>query len=147
MRVLGVTGRHPPTFVSTLLLQPAVMLVARLGLTSPFWLGGLNKLADWPGAIAEAGHVGLHPAWLVAAMTVATEFGASALVVANRHLWLGAGSLGVFTGLATLVAHRYWAETGLLRSADFNSFWEHVALIAAFVIAAASSGPDERRAV
>jgi transmembrane protein len=50
--------------------------------------------------------------------------------------WLGAGALGVFTVLATLIAHAWWTKAGIERFRDFNTFWEHAGLVGGFMLAA-----------
>ncbi|WP_447413254.1 DoxX family membrane protein, partial [Clostridium perfringens] len=70
-------------------------------------------------------HAGLQPALPIVIATLVTEFVGSALVLADRYVWLGAGWLGVFTLLSTLIAHRYWEFTGERRFMEMNSFYEH----------------------
>jgi uncharacterized membrane protein YphA (DoxX/SURF4 family) len=110
--------------------------LARLGLTSAYVIGGLTKLFNFPDAVAEQAHFGLHPPALFAVLTIVVELVGSALVIAGRWLWLGAGALAVFTALATLIAHPFWDMVGHERFIATNAFFEHLGLIAAFVIAA-----------
>lgn len=125
-----------PRFVSAVLDQPATAFVARLALTGPYILGGLVKLTDWQGAVAEQAHFGLQPAALFAALTIGVELVGSALVLANRLAWLGAGMLGVFTLFAALVANAFWTMQGAERFAASNAFFEHLGLIGGFVLVA-----------
>jgi uncharacterized membrane protein YphA (DoxX/SURF4 family) len=125
-----------PRFVSAVLDQPATAFAARLALTGPYILGGLVKLTDWQGAVAEQLHFGLQPAALFAALTIAVELIGSALVLANRLAWLGAGMLGVFTFFAALVANAFWTMQGAARFAATNAFFEHLGLIGGFVLVA-----------
>jgi transmembrane protein len=87
--------------------RPAFGPVARAVLTTPYWLGGLSS-ADLPGALGEAAHFGSsRPAWW-SPLTVAVQLGGSVLLILGRAGWLAAGALGVFTALATLIAHPFW---------------------------------------
>jgi transmembrane protein len=110
------------------------LLVARVCLAAPFIGAGILKLVDWQAGIDEMLHVGLSPAWLFNLVVLLTELGGSALVVLNFKVWLGAGALGVFTVLTTFLAHRFWELEGPARTMQFNSFLEHAAISAAFIL-------------
>jgi uncharacterized membrane protein YphA (DoxX/SURF4 family) len=86
-----------PRPIATILVLPWVWPAVRVALVSAFAIGGFTKLLDFAGAIAEQEHFGLRPGWLWAALAIAVEIGGSALVVAGRWVWLGAGGLGVLT--------------------------------------------------
>ena len=62
------------------------------------------------------------------------EIGGSLLVVTGRLVWLGAGSLGVLTVVAMLVANNFWSMAGQDRFMALNAFFEHLGLIAGFVL-------------
>jgi uncharacterized membrane protein YphA (DoxX/SURF4 family) len=51
----------PPRFVDQLLGWRPTWFTARLLLVSAYLLGGVTKLADWPGAVAEQAHLGYIP--------------------------------------------------------------------------------------
>ncbi|MEW6454998.1 MAG: DoxX family protein [Pseudomonadota bacterium] len=121
-----------------LLDQPWFSLLARIALTAAFWLSGISKLTDFSGAVGEVrGLTGLEPVALVAALVIAVQIGGSLLVIwGGRWAWLGAGALGVFTLLATLMAHAWWTKAGIDRFRDFNTFWEHMGLIGGLMLAA-----------
>jgi uncharacterized membrane protein YphA (DoxX/SURF4 family) len=125
-----------PRLIAAILDQPATAFVARLALTGPYLIGGLVKLTDWQAAIAEQAHFGLRPAAVFAALTIAVELIGSALVLANRMVWLGAGMLGVFTLLAAIVANAFWTMQGAERFMATNAFFEHLGLVGGFVLVA-----------
>ncbi|WP_341476951.1 DoxX family protein [Sphingomonas oleivorans] len=125
-----------PAPVAALLASPATGFAARLALASPFAISGLMKLADWPGAVAEAGALGLSPPALVAAATIATQLLGSALFLTRRLCWLGAGMLAVFTMIATLIAHAFWQAQGPERAHQMATFFEHLAILGGFAAAA-----------
>jgi uncharacterized membrane protein YphA (DoxX/SURF4 family) len=107
-----------------------------VALVSAYVIGGLTKLLDFPGAIAEQEHFGLHPGWVWATLAIVIELGGSGLVILGRLVWLGAGALGVLTAIAMLIANDFWTMEGLARFGAMNSFFEHLGLIAGFVLAA-----------
>ena len=126
-----------PTPIASLLANPTLALLARAALTCAYWWGGLVKLFDWSGAIAEAKHFGLEPAAIVVVATILVEIGGSLLVILGRWVWLAAGALGVFTALATLIAYPFWQLTDpVARFHATNSFLEHVGLIGGLMLAA-----------
>nr|WP_210425744.1 MULTISPECIES: DoxX family protein [unclassified Novosphingobium] len=115
---------------------PPTWFVARLLLVGAYLVGGLAKLADWPGAVAEQAHFGMHPPALWAGITIAVELLGPALILAGRLVWLGAGMLGVFTVLAACTANAFWTMQGAERFAATNAFFEHLGLAGGFVLAA-----------
>ena len=137
-------GLRNPRWVEILLAQPWVLPVVRIALTSAYWTGGLSKLANIPGAVAEQEHFGLHPGWLWAPVAMLVEIGGSALVISNRLTWLGAGALGVLTAVAMLAANNFWALSGHAQFMAFNAFFEHLGLIAGFVAIAILAGGGAR---
>jgi uncharacterized membrane protein YphA (DoxX/SURF4 family) len=123
-----------PRPIATILALPWVWPAVRVTLVSAFVIGGFTKLLDFAGAIAEQEHFGLRPGWLWAALAIAVEISGSALVVAGRWVWLGAGALGVLTAVAMLAANNFWALSGHDRFMAFNAFFEHLGLIAGLVL-------------
>jgi uncharacterized membrane protein YphA (DoxX/SURF4 family) len=123
-----------PRWVAAILSWPWLLSIARAALVSAFLIGGIQKLADFQAAVAEQAHFGLQPAWLWAVAAIVVELGGSALVIAGRWVWLGAGSLGVLTAVAMLAANNFWALAGHERFMAINAFFEHLGLIAGLVI-------------
>src|SRR5258708_4100060 len=94
------------------------------------------KLADFSGAVAEARHFGLPAAAFVAAATIITELGGSALILTGCCRWIGALWLAGFTLIATFVANRFWEVPQPERFMVENSFFEHLGLIGGFLLVA-----------
>ena len=124
-----------PRWVAAILSWPRLLPIARGALVSPFLIGGIQKLVDFPAAVAEQAHFGLQPAWLWATLAIVVELGGSLLVVANRFVWLGAGGLGVLTFVAMLTANAFWQSAGHERFMAMNAFFEHLGLISGLVVA------------
>lgn len=117
-------------------LSPWVAWLGLLGLCSAYLQGPLVKLRDFRGAVAEMRHFGLAPAVPLAALTIAFELGASALVLTGFHRWLGALALAGFTVLASLLADRFWSLPEPARAPATNAFFEHWGLAGAFLLVA-----------
>lgn len=135
-----------PRSIIAILDWPPTSLIARLLLVGAYLLGGIVKLADWPGAIAEQAHFGMAPAALWAALTIAVELLGALMILTGRLVWLGAGMLGVFTLLAAVVANPFWAMTGQDRFMATNAFFEHLGLIGGLILAAMVADGARRRA-
>jgi uncharacterized membrane protein YphA (DoxX/SURF4 family) len=125
-----------PNWVAAILEWRWTWPAARIALTSAYVLGGLMKLADFPAAVAEQEHFGLHPGWLWASAAIFVELFGSALVISGRFAWLGAGALGVLTAIATVAANGFWNMQGPERFVAINGFFEHLGLVAGLVMAA-----------
>jgi uncharacterized membrane protein YphA (DoxX/SURF4 family) len=128
-----------PRWIAAILSWSWLLPVARIALTSAFLIGGIQKLVDFPGAVAEQAHFGLQPAWLWAVAAIIVELAGSALVIVGRWVWLGAGGLGVLTAVAMLIANNFWTMTGHDRFMALNAFFEHLGLIAGLALVAVMS--------
>jgi len=110
--------------------------VARLVLTSMFWLSGIAKLADFNGGVAEMAHFGLEPPALFNIATALVQLVGSALIIANRWTWLGAGMLAFFTALTIPLAHNFWTMEEPMRTVEFYIVMEHITVIGALMVVA-----------
>ncbi len=128
--------RDMPQWVARLLDSPLTLLATRVCLTLPFWVSGLVKLFSWQTGVAEMAQFGLSPAWVFNIATIVTQLGGSALVILNRKTWLGAGALGVFTLIATVIGHPLANLSAEARAAQVNIILEHIAIAAGFVLVA-----------
>ncbi len=125
-------------FLKRVINAPATRSIALLALCAAYIQGPLTKILDFPGALAEMDHFGLHPASFFAVAVIVFELSASAMVVTGFLRWLGALALGGFTIAATLIALRFWEMApGMERAMATNAFFEHLGLAGAFVIVAA----------
>jgi uncharacterized membrane protein YphA (DoxX/SURF4 family) len=151
MRVLGGLEQgavvDSPAWVAMLVRRPWVMPLVRICLVSAYLIGGVTKLLHFDGAVAEQVHVGLHPGWLWAALAILVEIAGSLCVIFNRLTWLGAGGLAALTVVAMLVANNFWRLEGMARFMALNSFFEHLGLIAAFVMVTYLASGERRARV
>jgi uncharacterized membrane protein YphA (DoxX/SURF4 family) len=126
-----------PRPIAALLDAPGVAVIGRVLLTSPFWISGALKIADFGSAVGEATHFGLQPPALIAMIIILLQIGGSAAVILGRGVWLGAGALGVFTALANVVGHAFWTiPDPMARFHDMNAFTANLGLIGGLVLAA-----------
>jgi uncharacterized membrane protein YphA (DoxX/SURF4 family) len=116
--------------------SPMIYFVALLGLCAAYLQGGVDKLLDFEGAVAEVRHFGLEPAVPMAVATIMTELCGSALILIGIFRWLGALWLAGFTLVATLVANRFWELEPASRFMAENQFFEHLGLVGGFLLVA-----------
>jgi uncharacterized membrane protein YphA (DoxX/SURF4 family) len=118
-------------------LSIAMFFIAHLGLCAAYIQGGLVKLTDFPGAVAEMAHFRLSSPVLFAVLVIVLELVASAMVMTGFLRWLGALTLAGFTFLSTLIALRFWERpAGEARHVDANAFFEHLGLTGGFLLVA-----------
>lgn len=120
--------------VERFLNLPAAEALARIALTFPFWTSGLAKLINFEGGVAEMAHFGLEPAVAFNVATVILQLGGSLLIILGRYVWLGAGALGIFTGLTIPLVHRFWAiGEEPFRTIALHTASEHVGMIGGLI--------------
>jgi uncharacterized membrane protein YphA (DoxX/SURF4 family) len=105
-----------------------------LALVSAYLIGGLTKLSDFPGAVAEQARFGLSPPQIGAVLAIIVELGGSVLILLQRMVWLATGALAVLTVIASLVAEPFWTMQGHARTVAMNGMLEHLGLVAAFAM-------------
>jgi len=116
---------------------PVVHWIALLGLCAAYLQGGIVKVSDFSGAIAEMNHFGLAPAAPLAVAVIVLELGASLMILTGLYRWLAALALGGFTLMATLIALGFWElPPGQERFMAANAFFEHLGLIGGFLLVA-----------
>jgi uncharacterized membrane protein YphA (DoxX/SURF4 family) len=143
-RYMTVGQQYEPRWVLGILSGPLTSFAARLGLTSAYILGGITKLLDFPGAVAEQQHLGLHPGWLWAAAAIVIELVGPALILTGLAVWLGAGALGVLTAIAMASADTFWSMHGQERFIAANTFFEHLGLIGGFALVATIANQEDK---
>lgn len=135
-----------PSFIRTLLESRIFGILARIVLTYIFWASGITKLVDFNAAVAEMSHFGLEPAPLYAVAVIVTQLGGSALIIANRWTWLGAGALAVFTALTIPIAHTFWTMQEPMKTIEFYVVMEHITVIGALMVVSWKSVPQDATA-
>src|ERR1700733_2473954 len=123
---------------------PAVRWIGLLGLCAAYLKGGIVKLMDIGGAVAEMNHFGVSPALPFAIAVIALELVASVAILTGYWRWLGALALGAFTVAASFMANRYWELGSTARFATENAFYEHLGLAGGFLLIAWHDLRDRR---
>jgi uncharacterized membrane protein YphA (DoxX/SURF4 family) len=122
--------------VSILMTNRIILNIGLLGLCAAYLQGGIDKVLDFSGAVAETEQLGLNPAFVLTVATIFTELTASALILSGFYRWFGALWLAGFTLIATFVANRFWDFPQPDRFNIENSFFEHLGLVGGFMLVA-----------
>lgn len=122
-----------PRPIASLLESSLTWFLCRLLMTFMFWWEGIGFLRAFGPSTPILNVLGVHPAWIVPALTILVLLAGSVLILIDRFLWLGAGMLGVFTALTILLVHRFWAMTGPDAVANWREAEEHVAVIGGLI--------------
>lgn len=120
-------------------LSDRLWLIGRTVLCLPYVISAVIKATNFDATIGEVAAItGLATGTAaLALLVIATQALGSALVIAGgRPAVLGAGLLGGFTLVATLLAHAFWTKAGPEQARDLNTFFEHMALIGGFILVA-----------
>jgi uncharacterized membrane protein YphA (DoxX/SURF4 family) len=131
-----VSGRATPRFAQVILEWRGTWFLARVALTVTFLASGIAKVVNFSAAVSEQVGYGMPFPVFMAALTMAIELLGSLFILFGRWVWLGAGMLGVFTGLGAVIAHPFWLAPATSRSTESAAFLEHVGLIAGLVLVA-----------
>jgi uncharacterized membrane protein YphA (DoxX/SURF4 family) len=135
-----------PDWVDAILDWRWTWPIARVGLTSLFLLAAAIEILNFPAAAATQEQFGLRPGWVWAIVTISIQLTGSFIIISGRHVWLGAGILAVFTGATEFVAHRFWELSGVAEFQARNEFFEHLGLVAGFIMVALLAEERNRRA-
>lgn len=131
----GATRR--PDGGQRLLAAPYVRVIALLALCAAYLQGGIDKVLDFNGAVAEMQHFGLAPPALFVVVSIALELGGSMLIIGGWYRWLAALALALFTLVATFIANRFWElPASHDRFLAENGFFEHLGLVGGFLLVA-----------
>lgn len=118
--------------------EASLSIIGRAGISSLFFLGGVNKLLTFTETSLRMTEVGLVPASLLLPATIVLEILGGICLVYGR--WPGvvsAACLAVFTLATNLFFHRFWEMDPPIASLELSLFFKNVAIVGAliFVIA------------
>ncbi|HXD38012.1 MAG TPA: DoxX family protein [Rhodanobacter sp.] len=117
---------------------PVVHWLALLALCAAYLQGGIDKLLDFPAAVAEMRHFGLLPPPLFAVAVIALELIGCTLILCTggRLRRYAALALAAFTLAANVLANAFWNAPPAQQQMIANGFFEHVGLAGGFVLVA-----------
>ena len=117
--------------------QDQTVLLGRILLAVMFVLSGLGKIAGFDGTVGYIASKGLPVPQLVAVLTICVEVGGGLLLVAGFMARQAALGLAVFTLLAALIFHNFWAAPEAQHMAQFINFMKNVSITGGMLVLAA----------
>ncbi len=126
-------------------------LVGRLALAALFLPAGLSKITGFEGTVGYIGSVGLPLASLGAVVAIVVEVIGAAALIAGFQVRLAALALAVFTAVATVFFHAFWAVPADQAFVQQLMFFKNVGVIGGLLVLASQAPAgwtlDARRAV
>ncbi|HKX39870.1 MAG TPA: DoxX family protein [Burkholderiaceae bacterium] len=95
--------------MSTQTSNNGVALIGRILLALIFILSGFGKIAGFAGTAGYIASKGLPMASVLAALTIVVELGGGLALLTGFHARWAALALAVFSVLAALIFHNFWA--------------------------------------
>ena len=112
-------------------------LVGRVLLGVLFLPAGLMKLMGFAGTAGYIASVGLPLPEVGAALAIAIEIGGGAALLAGYHARLAAVVLAVFTVVATVCFHNFWAMPADQAFVQQLMFFKNIAVVGGLLVLAA----------
>ena len=110
-------------------------LIARVLLAAIFLLSGLGKMVGFPGTVSYIAAHGLPFPTLGAVLAIPVELGGGLLVLFGWKARWAALALALFSVLAAVLFHTYWADAdAAARMANFINFWKNIAIAGGFLM-------------
>ena len=123
-----------PTGVSTTGSQDVAALVGRILLAALFVPAGFGKLMGFAGTVGYIASVGLPLPQVAAVVAILVELGLGlALLVGFKTRWAAIG-IALFTLVATLAFHNYWAMAADKAFVNQLMFFKNIAVIGGLLV-------------
>jgi putative oxidoreductase len=131
-------------------LKTPLIVIGRVLLALMFILSGFGKLADISGTAGYIASGGLPAPAVLAVLVGLLELGGGIAVAIGFHARWAALALGLFTLVATVLFHQFWAVPADQAFVQQLMFMKNLSVAGGlFIVAALSAGPvsiDARRA-
>jgi putative oxidoreductase len=118
-------------------LQNPVVLAGRILLGLIFVLSGFGKIAGFDGAVGYIASKGMPVPSLVAVLTICVELGGGLLLVFGFFTRWAALALAVFTVLAALIFHNFWAAPEAQKMMQNINFMKNLSIAGGMLVLAA----------
>ena len=118
-------------------MQNTLALVGRLLLALLFIPAGLGKIGGFAGTVGYIGSVGLPLPTLGAILAIVVEVGAGLALLAGFGTRVAAVALALFTLVATVIFHAYWAVPPEQAMMQQLMFFKNVAVVGGLLVLAA----------
>jgi putative oxidoreductase len=105
------------------------LMLGRVLLGALFLVSGLAKIGRFAGVAGFMASKGLPAAEMLLMATIALEVAAGLALIAGWHVRYAAWALLVFTGLAAVIFHAFWAVEASAYQNQLNHFLKNVAIM------------------
>ena len=123
-------------------LRSPLALVGRFLLALMFVLAGFSKIAGFAGTVGYIASKGLPAAQVLAVLTVVLEIGGGLALMAGFHARWAALLLALFTLLASVVFHNFWAMPAEQQMMQQLMFMKNLSVVGGLLLVAAlGAGP------
>lgn len=119
-------------------LHPVFSLVGRLLIALMFVPAGLSKITGFQGTVQYIASVGLPLASLGAVIAIVVEIGGGLALALGYRTKLAALVLAVFTLVATVVFHAFWAAPADAQFVQQLMFYKNLAITGGLLVLASS---------
>ena len=117
--------------------QDPIALTGRVLLGLLFVLSGTGKIFGFDGTVAYIAAKGLPLPQIVAVLTLCVELGGGLLLVFGLFTRPAAFGLAVFTVMAALIFHNFWAATEAMRMGQQTHFLKNLSIAGGMLVLAA----------
>ncbi len=125
-------------------------LVGRLALAALFLPAGLGKISGFEGTVGYINSVGLPLASLAAVVAIVVEVAGALALIAGFQVRLASLALAVFTAVATVFFHAFWAVPADQAFVQQLMFFKNIAVVGGLLVLASQAPAgwtlDARRA-
>lgn len=118
-------------------LQNPLALIGRILLALIFVTSGFSKISGFEGTAGYIASKGLPMASIVAALTILIELGGGLAIVFGFMTRWAALALAVFSVLAAVIFHTYWAVPADQVMMQQINFWKNISMAGGFLVLAA----------
>ena len=108
--------------------QDTVALVARILLAVMFIISGFGKITGFDGTAGYIASKGLPMPQVVAALTIAMELGGGLMLAAGFKARWAALALAIFTLLAAIIFHNFWAVEAAQKMGQQINFMKNITI-------------------
>ena len=122
-------------------LQNPLALVGRILLALMFVLAGISKIGGFTGTVGYIGSAGLPAPSVLAVLTIILELGGGLALMFGLYTRWVALALGLFTLLASVLFHNFWAMPEAQQMTNQLMFMKNISVAGGmFVLAAFGAG-------
>ena len=109
-------------------------LAGRILLATLFTMSGIGKIGGFAGTAAYMAGKGLPAAEVLLVATIVIELGGGVAIVAGWKTGWAAIALFVFTGIATVVFHNFWAAPADQAQVEQIQFLKNLAIMGGLLV-------------